>query len=223
MWNLKSYTNESVYSAEMYRTGNSTQYPIMTYMGKEPSKEWRCMYLAVGKAALPLWFFSVPSERSLQVRCSVPRQCPARCPGVPALVVGSSARGLGGLLPRAGFWQGQSPSENTLCSILVFCLEHLLNSSKLNLEIQLHRFLYILAAAHTVPFPAPPSLLCFRPDVSSHCRSSSSLIPVIWWIWFLFGLKFEKKTFSFSSVSYALEWSCEAIGGVAYYFQMLPF
>ena len=103
MWNLKSYTNESVYRAEMYRTGNSTQYPIMTYMGKEPSKEWRCMYLAVGKAALPLWFFSVPSERSLQVRCSVPRQCPARCPGVPALVVGSRARGLGGLLPRAGF------------------------------------------------------------------------------------------------------------------------
>ena len=158
MWNLKSYTNESIYRAEMYRTRNSTQYPIMTYMGKEPSKEWRCMYLAVGKATLPLWFFSVPSECSLQVRRSVPRQCPARRPGVPALVVGSRARGLGGFLPRAGVRQGQSPSKNTLCSILVFSLEHLLNSSKLKLEIQLHRFLCILAAAHTVSSPAPSFL-----------------------------------------------------------------
>lgn len=142
----------------MYRTRNSTQYPIMTYMGKEPSKEWRCMYLAVGKVTLPLWFFSVPSECSLQVRRSVPRQCPARRPGVPALVVGSRARGLGGFLPRAGVRQGQSPSKNTLCSILVFSLEHLLNSSKLKLEIQLHRFLCILAAAHTVSSPAPSFL-----------------------------------------------------------------
>ena len=46
MWNLKSYTNESVYRAEMYRTGNSTQYPIMTYMEKNlPKSGDVCIWL----------------------------------------------------------------------------------------------------------------------------------------------------------------------------------
>lgn len=42
---------------------------------------------------------------------------------------------------------------------------------------------------------------CFRPDVSSDCSSSSSLIPVTWWIGFLFGLKFEKKKSPFCQKS----------------------
>lgn len=55
---------------------------------------------------------------------------------------------------------------------------------------------------------------CFRPDVSSHCSSSSSLIPVTRWIGFLFGLKFEKKNLLFVQKV----WSPEAMGAIAYCF-----
>ena len=28
----------------LYSTGKSTQYSVVTYMGKEPEKEWMCIY-----------------------------------------------------------------------------------------------------------------------------------------------------------------------------------
>ena len=38
---IKQITNKDL----LYSTGNSTQYSVMTYMGKEPKKEWICVYV----------------------------------------------------------------------------------------------------------------------------------------------------------------------------------
>ena len=37
---IKQITNKDL----LYSTGNSTQYSVMTYMGKEPKKEWICQF-----------------------------------------------------------------------------------------------------------------------------------------------------------------------------------
>ena len=38
---IKQITNEDL----LYSTGNSTQYSVMTYMGKKSKKEWRYIYV----------------------------------------------------------------------------------------------------------------------------------------------------------------------------------
>ena len=38
---IKQITNQNL----LYSTGNSTQYSVMTYMGKESKKEWICVYV----------------------------------------------------------------------------------------------------------------------------------------------------------------------------------
>lgn len=60
------------------------------------------------------------SECCLQVQLSVPRRLPARRPGVPALVAGSRARGLGGLVPRARARGGLSlPKQRFVFAVLL--------------------------------------------------------------------------------------------------------
>ena len=34
-----------LYNQSLYSIGNSTQYSVMTYMGKESKKEWRYLYI----------------------------------------------------------------------------------------------------------------------------------------------------------------------------------
>ena len=38
---IKQMTNKNL----LYSTGNSTQYSVMAYMGKESKKEWRYIYV----------------------------------------------------------------------------------------------------------------------------------------------------------------------------------
>ena len=38
---IKQITNKNL----LYSTGNSTQYSVITYMGKESKEEWICVYV----------------------------------------------------------------------------------------------------------------------------------------------------------------------------------
>ena len=39
------YVQQMVNGELLYRTGNSTQYSVITYMEKESEKEWMCVYV----------------------------------------------------------------------------------------------------------------------------------------------------------------------------------
>ena len=48
-------TEHTVYSKDLlYNTGNSTQYSVMTYMGKESKKEWMYVYIELNLFAVQL-------------------------------------------------------------------------------------------------------------------------------------------------------------------------
>ena len=55
----------------MYSTGNSTQYSMITYMGKEPEKEWTYVYVYLNHFAVYLKLTQHCKSTTLQYKIKI--------------------------------------------------------------------------------------------------------------------------------------------------------